>query len=138
MYALMLLLAPIATTGEQPKAEPAQVAYFVKVDVIVINRVRSQTTEYDAWGRPIHKPTETWWVSFWDHVRVSVLPVPRMKIARGWWSMSNVRNIARCTDGWIVESNDDMNVIAAKLIVIDSPFDWEMKNRGIYMPIRKP
>ncbi|MFQ5734754.1 MAG: hypothetical protein ACE5KM_22700 [Planctomycetaceae bacterium] len=138
MCALMLLLAPIATTAQQPKAEPPQAAYFTKVDVIIINRVRSQTTEYDAWGRPIYKPTEVWWVSFWDKVRVSVLPVPGMKIDRGWWSMGNVRNIAPCTDGWLVESNDGMNVIAPELLVIDSPYDWEMRNRGIYLPIRKP
>lgn len=138
MYALLLVLAPIATTAPRPEAEPSQAAYFVKVDLIVINRVRSQTTEYDAWGRPIHKPTEIWWVSFWDHVRVSVLPIPGRKIDRGWWNMSNVRTIAPCTDGWLIESNDGMNVVAPKLLVIDSPFDWEMRNRGIYVPIRKP
>lgn len=38
----------------------------------------------------------------------------------------------------MIESNDGLNVIGRELIVIDSPFDWEMKHRGIYCPIRKP
>ena len=146
MYALLLLLAPIATSAEKPKAQPSQAeskpqvqaAYFVKVDRIIINRVRSFTTDYDAWGRPIHKPTEVWWVSFWDDVRVSVLPVPKIQIDRGWWAMDTVQNISRCTGGWLVENRNGINVIAKELTVIDSPFDWEARNRGIYLPIRKP
>lgn len=146
MYALLLLLAPIATSAEKPKTQPpkaeskpqVQAAYFVKVDRIVINRVRSFTTDYDDWGRPIHKPTEVWWVSFWDDVRVSVLPVPKMQIDRGWWAMDTVLNISRCTEGWMVENRNGLNVIARELTVIDSPFDWEMRNRHIYIPIRKP
>ncbi len=38
----------------------------------------------------------------------------------------------------MVENRNGINVIARELTVIDSPFDWEMRNRRIYIPIRKP
>lgn len=111
-------------------APPPQ--YFARVDVIVINRVRSQTTSWDAWGRPLCKPTETWWISFWEIGWFEWSD-------RGWWSMTSVRSISKSScGGWVVESNDDINIVADELILIDSPYDWEMRNRVNYRPIRKP
>ena len=133
MYALLLVLAPIA--AEPPKQQPV---YFVKVDIVVINRVRTYSVEYDPWGRPTYVPHETVWVSFWDHLRLTVLPAPGLLIDRGWWTMSQVRSITRSMDGWILESKDNINVITPEIRLIDSPFDWEMRNRRIFRPIRKP
>jgi len=133
MYALLLLLVP--TTADH---RPEQPAYFVNVDVIVVNRVRSFNVEFDAWGRPRYKPNEVWWVSFWDELQVTLLPIPNLRIDRGWWPMSKVLNITHTTDGWLFESTDGVNVIAPVLLYVDSPFDWEMRNRRIYIPIRKP
>lgn len=125
---------------EAPK--PAATAYFAKVDVIVVNRVRSHTTSYDEWGRPTHKYTQQWWVSFWQKRWAPAIPmagpVPIGWIDRGWWSCSNCKGFYPCSDGWMVESKDGMNVIAAELLVIDSPFDWEVKHRCVYQPIKKP
>lgn len=128
---------PNPVVKPQPPAQ-MQAAYFVKVDRIVINRVRSFTTEYDAWGRPTYKSTEVWWISFWDDPRAVLLPIPGLEIDRGWWAMDTVVNISRCTEGWIAENQNGINVIAKQLIVIDSSFDWEMRNRRIYRPIKKP
>jgi hypothetical protein len=132
MYALVLLLAPMA--AEQPQ----QPAYYVKVDFVVINRVRTFNVEYDNWGRPRFVPQETVWISFWDRLRVTVLPVPQAIVARGWWTMSNLRSMTRCTEGWLLESNDNINVIAPEVRIINSSFDWEMRHRRIFRPIRRP
>ena len=52
--------------------------------------------------------------------------------------MRQVRCITRCSDGWVIESKDNGNVITSAIRVIDSDYDWEMRNRFLYYPIRKP
>lgn len=121
-----------------PAEPPKQSVYFVKVDFVVINRVRSYSVEYDAWDRPTIVPHETVWVSFWDRLALTVIPTPGLRVGRGWWTMSQVRSITQATEGWIVESKDNINVITPEIRLIDSTFDWEMRNRYIFRPIRKP
>lgn len=134
----VLLLAVVPVEA----AKPAPTAYFAKVDVIVVNRVRSHSTSYDDWGRPTHKYSEQWWVSFWECAWVPTVPaigaVPFAWIDRGWWSCSQCRAIVPCSGGWLVESKDGMNVIAPALWVVDSPFDWEVRMRRIYRPLCRP
>lgn len=136
MSILLLAVLPV----EAPK--PAATAYYAQVDLIVINRVRSHTTSYDEWGRPRHRFSEQWWVSFWDILWVPAAPLggvlPAGWIDRGWWSSSNCVGISPCSDGWVVESKNGLNVVAKKLWVIDSPFDWEVKHRKLYRPLKKP
>lgn len=133
---LLLTVLPV----QAPK--PAATAYLANVDLIVVNRVRSHSTSYDEWGRAKRAFSEQWWVSFWEYVWVpmpnGVGAVPAACIDRGWWSCSNCRGFYRCSDGWMVESKDDLNVVGADLIVVDSPFDWEVKHRKVYKPISKP
>lgn len=127
------------TTPQVPKAEPPPPAhFFAAVDLIVVNRVREFTTTYDAWGRPSHRAKETWWISFWQKPRGVVIAAHLPLIDRGWWTMSQVRRLTSCTGGWLAESKDGLNVIAKSCIFIDSPYDWEMKNRRMYLPIKKP
>lgn len=138
MKALLILAAVLPVEAQKP----AKTAYFAKVDLIIVNRVRSHTTSYDEWGRPTHKYTSQWWVSFWKKRWAPAMPfagpVPTGWIDRGWWSCSNCKGFYPCSDGWMVESKDGMNVIASDLLIIDSPFDWEVKHRCIYQPIKKP
>lgn len=132
MTAVLLLLAVVKdclTTETQQ---------FVRVDFVVINRVRTFDTEYDGWGRPRVVPRESVWISFWDHLRVTVLPGPGPLVARGWWTASNLRNMVPCTDGWLLESNDGVNVVTSEIRFINSPFDWELRHRRIFRPIQKP
>ena len=111
-------------------------AYYVTVDFVVINHVKTYSVEFDAWDRPRIKPHETVWVSFWDRLHATFIPVGL--VARGWASMSQVRNITRCSDGWMISLKNNVNVITPEIRVIESPYDWEMRNRRIYRPIRKP
>ena len=134
----VLLLAALPV--QAPK--PAATAYYAKVDVILVNRVRSHSTSYDEWGRQKRTFSEQWWVSFWQ---VQWIPsptgigsIPAVCIDRGWWSCSNCKGFYPCTDGWLVESKDGLNVVAPNLFIVDSPFDWEVKHRKVYKPIRKP
>ena len=141
----VFLLATLPANSPAPqKAAPQEPApaYFVKVDLIVVNRVRSHTTNYDAWGRPCTRCTEQWWVSFWE-VKWSpkipgLLSVPIDIIDRGWWTCSQCVGFFPCTEGWLVESKDRINVTAPDMVLIDSPYDWEMRNRRNYRPIKKP
>jgi len=133
---ILLAVLPV----QAPK--PAGTAHFAKVDVIIVNRVRNHSTSYDEWGRPSHKFSEQWWVSFWDVLWVPAVPaagaLPAGWVDRGWWPCSNCRGMYPCSDGWMVESKDGLNVVAGKLWIIDSPFDWEVKHRKLYRPIKKP
>lgn len=137
----VLLLAALPANAAPPQAPPTP-AYFAKVDLIVVNRVRSHSTNYDAWGRPCTRCSEQWWVSFWEVSWSPRIPgihsVPIELIDRGWWTCSQCVGFYPCTDGWMVESKDGINVSAAQMIVIDSPFDWEMRHRRTYRPIKKP
>lgn len=132
----ILLAAPCAARKPAPTAE------FVKVDLIVINRVRSHhvETEFDYRWRAVerHVYTETWWISFWDKPFAALLPLPGAWIDRGWWQADALQNISRGPDGWILESKDGLNVIGRELWIIDSPFDWEVRMRRVYQPIRRP
>jgi len=138
----VLLLAAMPTQAETSKATAKATAYFVDVDLIIINRVRGHSTSYDDWGRPHMKTSEQWWVSFWQYKWLPVYPggvrVPIALIDRGWWSCSQIKAIELCSDGYLVESKDGMNVIAPNLSIVDSPYDWEMRHRRIYKPIRRP
>lgn len=131
---LTLLLAmpvPTAAPAEQPE-------YFVDVDYVVINRVRTYQVTLDDWGRPTWTANETVWLSFWDRLPVAVLPAPGVIMARGWWTSSNLLEISPCTEGWVFRSKDGINVIASELRFVNSPFDWEMRHRRIFRPIRRP
>lgn len=136
LHVLLIAVLPV----EAPK--PAVTAHFAKVDVIIVNRVRSHSISYDEWGRPKRAFSEQWWVSFWEVVWAPNLhgpgAVPVSWIDRGWWACSNCRGFFPCTDGWLVESKDGVNVVAPELLVVDSPYDWEVKHRKVYKPIRKP
>jgi hypothetical protein len=59
-------------------------------------------------------------------------------VARGWWTMSQLRSIIPCTEGWLLESKDNLNVITPEVRFINSPFDWEMRHRRIFRPFRRP
>lgn len=135
----MLFLAPC----EAPK--PAAVGSCVRVDIIVINRHR-QVREWDElnWRNYVVRKrefTETWWVSFWDVKVVSLPPFGPIfvdLVDRGWWPMGDVRSVAPCTEGFSVEKKGraGLVVIGTELRVIDSPFDWEVKHRRFYRPIK--
>ncbi len=137
----VLLLAALPANAATP-AQQANAAYFVKVDLIVVNRVRSHSTNYDPWGRPCTRCSEQWWVSFWDVQWSPAIPgfvsMPIGLIDRGWWTCSQCVGFFPSTDGWLVEAKDGINVSAPHMILIDSPFDWEMRNRRVYRPIKKP
>lgn len=133
------LLVPTPAVKPAKSMSPPATAWFVEVDLIVVNRVRSYATSYDAWGRPRIIVSERWWVSFWDDLPpVVVIPTPGLRIDRGYWLMDQVVHISRASGGWIVESKGGINVIAARFWFIDSHYDWEMRNRRIFRPIRKP
>lgn len=124
-------------------AVPNQPAWFVKVDLCVINHVRSFNTEWDQWDRPRFKPSSTTWVSFWSICWTPPLPylaasVPVALVNHGWRTTNQTRNIVPCEDGWIIENKDGINVIARDVWVVASPYDWEMRNRRLYCPLRKP
>lgn len=127
LIVLQLIRAPA------PAPEPDG-SRLVIVDRIVINRVRSVSWAFDAWGRPVSTPSEIWWVSYWERCRAVVLPVPM--IDRGWAAMSQVVLITPSTAGWCVELKNGLCVSARELVVIDSPFDWEMKHRVVYWPLK--
>ncbi len=133
---LLLATLPVDASG------PVKDGFFVDVDVIIVNRVRTHSTSYDDWGRPHIKCSEQWWVSFWEILWMPAIPghaaMPIAWIDRGWWTCSHCEGVFPCTEGWMVESKDGINVTAPQLLVIDSPYDWEMKNRKIYRPITKP
>lgn len=137
----LLMLAAVAPAAANASPSSSS-AYFVTVDLIVVNRVRSHSTSYDAWGRPSTTSSEQWWVSFWELLWTPTIPgqfsVPLALIDRGWWTCAQCRHVCPCSDGWLVESKDGINVVAPHLWIVDSPYDWEMRNRRIYCPIRKP
>jgi hypothetical protein len=74
----------------------------------------------------------------WSPALPGQVSVPVALIDRGWWTCAQCRDICPCTDGWLVESKDGINVVAPNMLMVDSPYDWEMRNRRIYCPIRKP
>lgn len=133
---LLLATLPVDAAGS------SNAEYFVEVDVIVINRVRTHSTSYDDWGRPRIKCSEQWWVSFWEVLWSPKLPgypaMPMAWIDRGWWTCSHCEGYFPCTEGWMARSKDGINVSARHLWIVDSPYDWEMKNRQVYRPIAKP
>ena len=137
----MLSILMLAALPVQVETAPSPV-YFVKVDLIIVNRVRSHSTSYDAWGRPSITSSEQWWVSFWEILWTpqipGQLPIPLGLIDRGWWTYSQCRQIVPSSDGWLLESKDGINVLAPNVWFVDSPYDWEMRHRRIYCPIRKP
>jgi hypothetical protein len=138
MLTLLMLAAAVPAAADASSSS----AFYVKVDLIVVNRVRSHSTSYDAWGRPSTTSTEQWWVSFWELLWSPAIPghvsVPLGWIDRGWWTYTQCRDFSPCSEGWLVESKDGINVVAPHLSIVDSPYDWEMRNRRIYCPIRKP
>jgi hypothetical protein len=133
--ALMLLVAWQAA-AVKPSGHSG---LFVNVDFVVLNYARSYTEERDAWGRPHRTPTLTIWVSYWDCLTVPLgwtgASVPVALIARGWDAESGVRSIVPCSEGWLIAS-EKANVIASDLSVVCSPYDWELRNRWLYWPIR--
>lgn len=139
----MTVLQPILLMLAAGTAEPVQPAWFARVDLILVNRVRSVTIEYDAWGRPVYRTSEVCWVSFW---RRPYAPCPggwwpvckRAWIDCGWWNWNRVRLLAPCSDGWVIENDDALNVVAPDLLVIDSGFDYELRHRGAYRPLKTP
>lgn len=147
MHAVLLSIWLLAPCEAQ---RPAQTADFVKVDFIVINRHR-QVREWEETNWE-HQPvvrrefTENWWVSFWD---VLVVDVPRFGpvfyelVDRGWWRFDQIELISPCSDGFMVQAKSadgkpGLTVLAGEVHLIDSPFDWEVRNRRIYDPIRRP
>lgn len=135
MTTLLLILMPIMAEI------PQQPVVFVQVDAVVINRVRSYSESTDAWGRTQITTHEQTWVSFWSDFQLpTFLGGGRIPFAidHGWWTMSQVKNIAPATDGWMIESQDGINVTAGKLLLIESDFDWELRNRRVYRPMQMP
>ena len=132
----ILMICFMMPVSVEKKDEPPQQVYFVKVDRIVINRHRHYRVKFDAWDRPQISCYEYWWVSFWDK---KWIPIPFMSVFiwqdRGYFGECNIRSISQCTDGWMIESVDGVNVISENLIFVDSPYDWEMRKRVLYNPI---
>jgi len=147
MHAALLAILFLAPC-EAP--QPLQGGYYVKVDVIVINRQRRiREWEEENWRHELvakREFSETWWVSFWDVLVVSVPPLGPLYvdfIDRGWWSADKVESLAPCSDGFVIERKPEkgelgLSVIGTELHIIDSPYDWEMRNRRIYQPIQAP
>ena len=134
----ILMLGHLFAGNVADERVPVQPSSVVMVELVIINFVRTTTETEDVWGRPRYTPNLTIWVSFWDYCTVPWIPSDRCLIARGWWIMSQVRSITCCSDGWIFESKDNVNIITPEIRLIDSDYDFEMRNRIIYQPIRKP
>ena len=128
---------------------PASTVLAVQVDLIVINRHRQvrKWEELDHRLRVVKKRkfTETWWVSFWDAI---VVPSPAGGILfadivdRGWWPGGDTLFLQRCSTGFCIGQKSArpgaprLVVFARSLCVVDSPFDYEVKNRRFYQPIQ--
>ena len=121
-------------------AEPRSL--IAEFDFAIINHVRTYTVEFDRWGRPTWTPHLTAWVSFYDFVtlpRGLIVPsVPVAWINRGWWTVSQTRSILPCSDGWLLDSTDRVTVVATAVYLVESDYDWEMRHRKWFDPIRKP
>lgn len=130
LYILILAAAPPAAA-----VQPQHTIYIVKVDFVVVNTVRRTSTVYDAWGRPRYTASSTIWISFYDRLPTFI---PVGWINRGWWAANQLRSCVPCTEGWAFESKNNMLIIAQQIVFIDSTYDWEMRNRYIYLPIRIP
>lgn len=141
MHAALLTLWFLAPC-EAPR--PAAVVPMVRVDFIVVNRHR-QVREWEELNHRhavVRKRefTETWWVSFWDVMVVSVPPFGPVYVDlvdRGWWPASEIRTLAPCSEGFAVEKKgrNGTVVIGTQVWMVDSPFDWEVKHRRLYRPI---
>lgn len=145
MHAVLLAILFLAPR-EAPR--PAVVVPVVRVDIIVVNRHR-QVREWDErnWRHDLIRKrefTETWWVSFWDLMVVSVPPFGPVAvdlIDRGWWPANEIEVVAPAHHGFAVvkkgsEKKPGLTVIGSELWIIDSPFDWEVRNRRLYRPMR--
>lgn len=126
--------------GAAMARRPAPTMMFVFVDRIVINRVRNHHTvlDFDVRWRTVerHVWTTTWWISFWDRPAFeALLPAPGAWIDRGWWRGDRLARICHGPDGWIVEARDGPAVAAQALLIVDSPYDWEVRHRRIWRPL---
>ena len=122
--------------------QPQQPSYFARVDFVVINHVRTFHVTYDRWDRPCTTASITTWVSYYDWKWSTPLPgfhgvcVPVGWVNRGFVTIGNARML-RCTDGWLVET-PEYTVITPVLLVVDSDYDFELRWRRIFRPIRRP
>lgn len=47
-------------------------------------------------------------------------------------------SLTPCSQGWAATNEDGLTVFADELLIIDSPYDWEVRNRLLSDPVRKP
>lgn len=118
---------------------PCLAARCVRVDLIIINRHRKvrEWTEPNARGYLVTRRefSESWWI-----VLVDRLPCNQRKpfasiekvINRGWCAFDP----SKLSTGWAYQFGD-VTVFSGLLIIIDSPYDYDLKHRAIYKPIRK-
>ena len=142
------MLYTLATIIAVSAPKPLPTERMARVDVIVINRHRMRrVVEYEDWRGQTKtriEYSEAWWVSFWEFriVRIpGVAAVVCLTVDRGWWSVSSIGTVSRCSGGWCVTRRQGphcsgLSVIGRELWTVDSPFDFEVENRWIYRPIR--
>lgn len=109
--------------------------HAVHVDLCVINYHRSvNESEPDAWGRTTNEPSMMVWLNYFDRFPATVIPTEGLVVNRGWDSISELKSIVNCSDGWLIHVGEKY-VIAGEIRTVCSPFDWEMRNRWCYQPI---
>lgn len=127
---------------------PAPSLVLVEVDRIVVNRHRQvRTWQQPNWRHQLvlkREFTDNWWVSFWDVVLVQAGPVFFVQLVdRGWWRANQVEAFSPTDKGWAVfaksvDGKPGLVIEARELVIVDSPYDWEAKNRQVYNPIIRP
>lgn len=131
---------PVPAVAIRPVRNCGDTTRLVDVDLIVVNRVRRVLVTRDARGRLVQVPSEVWYVSFYDFLRVPAIPGllvnPVVMVHRGWRNCFGLGCAQRCSGGWVIDTNDGFTVVGTKLFFIDSPYDWELRHRAIYLPIR--
>lgn len=142
--ALLILFA----AGPVEATRPCAVELVARVDLIVVNRhrvVQEREEEARVGGFiTIRQYSEFWWVSFWEWRVVWIHRTPLVLfVSRGWCAMSDIRDVTPCTNGFAFERNSRVagnrfTVIAPELRIIDSPFDWEMRHRTLFVPFSFP
>ena len=105
---------------------------MARADFIVINRVRSVSITHDEYGREHRSYSEQWWASWYEWM--PIYPPAGLLINRGWNSFEASR-LAPCSEGWAYRS-PGVVIVATELLYIDSPYDFEVRNRKIYLPFQ--
>lgn len=140
IVSLWLAVVKQSLTTPVAAPKPLPTVRTVRVDLLVINRVRNcrdvEHVTLLGFVQTRRECSETWWASYWE---IMPLPIPPAVILvdRGWCALNDVHSVTPATCGWALERKGGLTIFARELWLIDSPMDIEVlwRSRSIYRPL---